>query len=39
MHSLKIINASHASNMQKWKNTNIKILNCNTNLRVCENNK
>jgi hypothetical protein len=34
MHSLKIINASHANNMQKSMNTKIKILNCNADIRV-----
>jgi hypothetical protein len=32
MHSLKIINASHAKSMYKYMNTKPKLSNCNANM-------
>jgi hypothetical protein len=32
MHSLKIINASHASSIYKYTKTKLKLLNCNANI-------
>jgi hypothetical protein len=31
MHSIKIINASHASSIYRYMNTKLKLLNCNAN--------
>jgi hypothetical protein len=39
MHSLKIINANHASSVYKYMNTKLKLLNCNANIYIYFNKK